>query len=91
MGEFENHQVEGQTLYQIKVQGKLDERWSEWFSGLAVAVENGIGNPPVTTLVGSIDQAALRGILCKLWDLNLTLISVRCEAGGGGQKEEKTK
>jgi hypothetical protein len=88
MGEFENHQVEGQAVYQIKVQGKLDERWSDWFSGLAVAVENGIGNPPVTTLVGSIDQAALRGILCKLWDLNLTLISVRCEADGEEKKEE---
>lgn len=72
-----------QVVYQIRVQGKLDERWSEWFSGLAVAVENGIGNPPVTTLVGPIDQAALRGILCKLWDLNLILISVRrIEADG---------
>jgi len=72
-----------QVVYQIRVRGKLDERWSEWFSGLAVTVENGIGNPPVTTLVGSIDQAALRGILCKLWDLNLMLISVRrIEADG---------
>jgi hypothetical protein len=61
-------------VYQIQVQGKLDERWSDWFSGLAVAV--GSENPPVTTLIGSIDQAALRGILTKIWDLNLMLISV---------------
>jgi hypothetical protein len=77
------------VIYRIRVQGRLDDRWSEWFSGLAVTVENGIGNPPVTTLVGSIDQAALRGILCKLWDLNLTLISVhRVEADDGENKEE---
>jgi len=76
-----------QVVYQIRVQGKLDERWSEWFSGLAVAVENGIGNPPVTTLVGPIDQAALRGILCKLWDLNLILISVR-RIEADGKREE---
>jgi hypothetical protein len=80
------------VVYKISVQGKLDERWSDWFSGLAVAVENGLGNPPITTLVGSTDQAALRGILCKLWDLNLTLISVhRVEADDGEKKEQETK
>jgi len=78
-----------QVVYQIRVQGKLDDRWPDWFSGLAVTAENGIGNPSVTTLVGSIDQAALRGILCKLWDLNLTLISVhRVEADDEENKEE---
>jgi len=74
MGECENHQVEGQAVYQIRVQGRLDERWSDWFSGLTVTVES--ENPLVTTMVGVIDQAALRGILNKIWDLNLALISV---------------
>ncbi|MBN1812576.1 MAG: hypothetical protein JXA14_12125 [Anaerolineae bacterium] len=62
------------VTYQIKVQGKLDERWSEWFSGLTITVES--ESPPVTALVGDIDQAALRGILAKIWDLNLALVSV---------------
>jgi hypothetical protein len=44
---------------------------------------------PTTTLVGPVvDQAALRGLLCRLWDLNLTLISVRRLAADG--KEENT-
>jgi hypothetical protein len=65
------------AVYEIRVQGMLNEHWSDWFSGLAVPEENGVGDPPVTSLTGPIDQAALRGILCKLWDLNLTLVSVR--------------
>lgn len=60
------------AAYQIKAQGMLDETWSDWFGGMAVEFENGI-----TTLTGEVtDQAALRGVLCKLWDLNLALISL---------------
>jgi hypothetical protein len=62
------------ALYQIKVGGELDDRWSDWFSGLTIVVESEIR--PLTTLVGEIDQAALRGVLNKIWDLNLALISV---------------
>ncbi len=59
-------------IYQIKIQGRLDESWSGWFNSMAITVE---GN--TTTLTGAvIDQAALRGILSRLWDLNLALISV---------------
>ena len=68
--------IEGEAVYQIKVQGQLDERWSDWFNGLTVVMGNESENPPVTTLIGPIDQAALRGILNKIWDLNLRLISV---------------
>ncbi|MBN1886886.1 MAG: hypothetical protein JW850_02815 [Thermoflexales bacterium] len=61
-----------ETVYQIKLEGELDERWSVWFSGLSVRVEEG-----ATTLTGPVaDQAALRGILNKMWDLNLGLISI---------------
>ena len=69
------------AVYQIKVEGTLDERWSDWFSGLAV-VAGGEKDPPVTTLTGLMDQAALRGILNKVWDLNLTLVSVVPIEGG---------
>jgi len=60
--------------YQIRIEGELDEQWSDWFSGMTVVVED--GRRKVTTLTGDADQAALRGILNKVWDLNLVLISV---------------
>lgn len=72
----DKHKVDERAVYQIKVQGNLDDRWSDWFSGLEVVVGDESEDPPVTTLTGLIDQAALRGILNKIWDLNLTLISV---------------
>lgn len=60
--------------YEILVQGKLDARWSDWFDGLSV-VETEDGD---TLLKGEVtDQAALRGILEKIWNLNLALISVQ--------------
>jgi hypothetical protein len=68
--------------YRIKVQGMLDEGWSDWFSGMTVTFGGAGDDAPTTTLTGVVaDQAALRGVLSKLWDLNLTLISVdRIEA-----------
>ncbi len=60
------------TVYQIKVLGKLDESWSGWLDGMTVTSDG-----DTTTLTGAIaDQSALRGILTRLWDLNLALISV---------------
>jgi hypothetical protein len=78
----EKRKADESAVYQIKVEGTLDERWSDWFSGLAVvAVDAGEG-APATTLTGLMDQAALRGILNKVWDLNLTLVSVVPIEGG---------
>jgi hypothetical protein len=58
--------------YQIQVEGRIDERWSDWFHGLSLSVED-----DVTTLSGKVvDQPALRGILSRLWDLSLVLVSV---------------
>ena len=64
------------ATYQIKVEGKLDTSWSDWFSGLTITVEGEDTDPAITTIVGAVDQSTLRGILTKIWDLNLTLISV---------------
>ena len=62
---------------QIRIEGKLESDWSQWFGNLAVSLEGGRGGRHVTVLTGVVpDQAALRGILNKLWDLNLVLISV---------------
>ncbi len=65
------------VTYQIKVPGHLDESWSEWAGGMTITVENGDDSPPITTLTGVIaDQAALQGLLRRLYSLGLPLISV---------------
>ncbi len=61
-------------IYEIRVEGHLGDRWSDWFEGLA------IHNDPdgEATLIGPLsDQAALFGVLARIHDLNLTLISVQ--------------
>lgn len=65
------------TVYQILVQGRLDEKWSAWFNDMTVTPEQAGDCMPFTTLtVHVVDQAKLRGILNKLWDMNLTVISL---------------
>ena len=62
-----------QAVYCITVQGRVDPHWSEWSSGMTLSA----GGPDTTALTGPVaDQTALRGVLNRLWDLNLTLISV---------------
>ena len=60
--------------YEIRVEGVLDQRWSAWFDGLRITGQPG----GVTVLAGPVaDQAALHGLLAKVRDLNLPLLSVR--------------
>ena len=61
------------SFYRIRVNGHLDERWSEWFDGLEITnLQNG-----EAMLSGEIvDQAALHGVLAKVRDLNLALVAV---------------
>jgi hypothetical protein len=66
------------VAYQIKVPGHLDESWADWFEGMTITVESEDEGPPVTILVGSLDQAALQGLLRRLYSLGLSLISVIC-------------
>jgi hypothetical protein len=64
-------------IYQIKVQGRLDESWSDWFDGIKITFERGGDDRPLTAMTGVVlDQPALHGILAKIRNLNLTLISV---------------
>ena len=74
------------TVYEIRVKGHLDQRWSTWFDGMTVEHEaNGD-----TVLSGPVvDQAALHSLLIKVHTLNLTLISVlRIEMNSTAETEE---
>jgi hypothetical protein len=66
------------ATYQIKVPGELDESWSDWAAGMTITVESEGEGPPITTLTGTVDQAALQGLLRRLYSLGLALISVNC-------------
>ncbi len=61
------------TIYMIKIKGRLENHWTDWFEGLIFTYEN----EGTTTIQGPLpDQAALHSILLKIRDLNLSLISV---------------
>ena len=67
----ENHHEPG--LYEIRLKGHLDAKWADWFDGLTITrADNG-----ETLLSGPlVDQAALHGVLRKVRDLGLPLVSV---------------
>jgi len=83
--------IREQDGVQIRVQGWIGERWANWFDGMAMTYEGAGDDSPITVLTGPVvDQAALRGLLTKIWDLNLALISVRRIEMDPGQEGEKT-
>jgi hypothetical protein len=66
------HNYHGSADYRIKLRGCLDPKWSDWFEQMAISTEDG-----ETILTGPVaDQAALHGLLIRIRDLNLTLLSV---------------
>jgi hypothetical protein len=55
----------------IRIKETLSKDWSEWFDGLLITPDE----DGSTILMGTLtDQSALRGVICKLWDLNLTIL-----------------
>lgn len=61
------------VTYQIRIEGRLGSEWADWFDGMTITLEDN-GN---TFLIGPVvDQAALHGLLKKVRDLGLTLLSV---------------
>jgi hypothetical protein len=66
-------------IYEIKVKGLLDDHWKQWFEEMTLKrQENAESGQDCTLITGLIaDQPALHGLLAKIRDLNLTLISVR--------------
>jgi hypothetical protein len=68
-----NTRSTGDERYEIRLRGRLDQRWASWFDGMTVtALDDG-----TTVLEGWVaDQAALHGLLSRLRDLGLPLLSV---------------
>jgi len=63
--------------YEIKAKGHLDEAWSSWFEDMAITTGFDEDGNPVTTFTGLIvDQAALHGVIAKIRDIHMPLISV---------------
>ena len=74
------------TVYQIRIKGRLDQGWTDWFEGLAIT-EDGNGDTLMSGPV--VDQAALHGLLKKVRDLGIPLLSVTCiENSKGNAKGE---
>jgi hypothetical protein len=70
--------IDKPKIYQIDVQGRLDESWSDWLDGMTINVKKHSDGSDVTTITGAVvDQAALHGILNRIRDLNLPLLSVQ--------------
>ena len=66
-------------VYQIRIKGHLGREWTDWFEGLTITLEEG-GHTLLTGPV--VDQAALHGLLKKVRDLGMPLVSV-CPAAPG--------
>ncbi len=76
-----NPEAEQQTVYQIRIKGHLDQQRMNWFEGLTISLEE----DGKTLLSGTvIDQSALHGILKKIRDLGMPLLSVNSI----GQKQQ---
>lgn len=70
-----------EAIYEVKIRGILDESWSDWLDGLSIT-PTGDGN---TVLAGPMrDQCALHGLLVKIRDLGLPLLSVEQKGQTGG-------
>ena len=66
-------------IYEIKIKGLLDDHWQQWFEGMALKRQENVEVGQDSTLIRGriVDQPALHGLLAKIRDLNLTLLSVR--------------
>mgnify|MGYP003530314305 CR=1 FL=1 len=76
---------DGSGLYEIRLKGHLGSQWTDWFEGLTITLEED-GD---TLLTGSVvDQAALHGLLKKVRDLGMPLVSVNFVNPGRAKTQE---
>jgi hypothetical protein len=65
-------------FYRLEVQGALDAAWADWLDGAVIHIQPQTDATANTAFIVKVpDQSALRGLLGRLWDLNLTLISLQ--------------
>ena len=70
-----SHKQDEPVIYEIRVKGILDEQWSDWLGGLTIVPQAG----GETLLTGPVrDQAALHGLMIRIRDMGLPLLSVNC-------------
>ena len=82
--------LRGSELYEIRLQGHLDSRWADRLEGLAFTLES----DGITTLTGLlIDQSALHGLLARIRDLGLPIVSIRrlCPTTNPTRKKDSMK
>jgi hypothetical protein len=83
-----NPNFSGQGVYEIKVKGHIDEAWSSWFEDMAITTGFAEDGTPETTFTGQlIDQATLHGVLARIRDINMPLLSVNKKIIGNGERK----
>jgi hypothetical protein len=76
------------AVYQVRIKGTFDKRWSDWFDGFTVVPQGG----NETLLTGSVaDQISLHGLLSKIRDLGLPLLSVERVEAAPSVEEQSLK
>jgi hypothetical protein len=71
--------MHGPAIYEIRVRGHLEEKWSDQLGGLQITSVHAANGRPETLIVGRLlDQAALTGVLNTLYELHLPVVSVEC-------------
>ena len=75
--ESKGFKIETPATYRIRVQGRLDQSWSDQLNGMAITQTEASVEPAATIIIGHLrDQAALLGVLNTLYELHLPLLSV---------------
>jgi hypothetical protein len=78
MNEIKQHLPQDQpAVYRIQIDGQIDERLLDWFEEMTISSESNADGKSISTLVGPVtDQAALHGLLSRIYTLGFLVISV---------------